>query len=199
MRTKGPEAFHQAGGQGGCQAYPLSMGSYLAIGAMVCAGVAAVWDLRRGRIPNRLTYTAMVAGLVLRAALGGWRVSLDGLGAGLIGGGVFFLFFLVRGMGAGDVKLMTAVGVWSGLRQLPAVLIATALAGGILALGYMIFHKQAARTMRNVGSLFRYHFLSGLTPHPEINLQNPQAIRVPYALAIAAGTIYVHGVTLLRG
>jgi prepilin peptidase CpaA len=102
-------------------------------------------------------------------------------------------------MGAGDVKLMAAVGVWSGVHALPAVLIATALAGGILALGYMLFHKQAARTMRNLGSLLRYHFSSGLSPHPEINLENPKAIRVPYALAIAAGTFYVHGMTLLRG
>jgi prepilin peptidase CpaA len=175
------------------------MGFYLALGAIVCASLAAAWDLRQGRIPNRLTYTAILVGLAVRTAWGGWKVGLDGLGAGLIAGGVFFLFFLVRGMGAGDVKLMTAVGVWSGLRQLPAVLIATALAGGILALGYMVTRKQGFRTLRNIGSLFRYHFSFGLNPHPEINLENPQAIRVPYALAIAAGTFYVHGITLLRG
>lgn len=165
----------------------------------MCAGLAAAWDLRSGRIPNRLTYTAIVVGLLLRAALAGWRESLDGLAAGLVGGGVFFLFFLVRGMGAGDVKLMTAVGVWSGLRQLPAILITTALAGGVLALGYMLAHRQGLRTLRNLGSLFRYHVSSGLTAHPEINLGNPQAIRIPYALAIAAGTFYVFGMTLLRG
>jgi prepilin peptidase CpaA len=175
------------------------MAHFLAIGVIVCAGAAAAWDLREGRIPNRLTYTAILAGLVVRAAWGGWKASLDGLGAGLIGGGVFFVFFLVRGMGAGDVKLMTAVGVWSGLRQLPAVLIATALAGGLLALGYMVTRKQGFRTLRNLGALFRYHFSFGLNPHPEINLENPQAIRIPYALAIAAGTFYVHGITLLRG
>ncbi len=175
------------------------MGVYLAIGVLACVGAGAVWDLRWGRIPNRLTYTAIVVGLLARGVLAGWRSSVDGLAAGLIGGGVFFLFFLVRGMGAGDVKLMTAVGVWSGLRQLPTILITTALAGGVLAIGYMLFHRQAGHTLRNLGSLFRHHFWSGLAPHPELNLQNPQAIRIPYALAIAAGTFYVHGVTLLRG
>ena len=165
----------------------------------MCASLAAAWDLRYGRIPNRLTYTAIVVGLLLRAMLGGWRSCLDGLGAGLIGGGIFFIFFLVRGMGAGDVKLMTAVGVWAGLRQLPAILIASALAGGILALGYMLARKQGWRTLRNLGSLFRFYLTLGLTPHPEINLENPQAIRVPYAVAIAAGTIYVHGISLMRG
>lgn len=176
-----------------------TMDVYLAVGVMVCVGVAAAADVQRGRIPNWLTYSAIAAGLGLRAVMGGWRSCLDGLSAGLIGGGIFFVFFLVRGMGAGDVKLMTAVGVWSGLGQLPAVMIATALAGGILALGFMIIHKRSSTTLHNVGALFRFHALSGLAPHPEINLQNPRALRVPYALAIAAGTIYVHGISLMRG
>jgi len=175
------------------------MNVYLAIGVMVCAGLAAATDIMSGRIPNWLTYTAIVLGLVLRAVSGGWKSCLDGVGAGLVGGGIFLVFFLVRGMGAGDVKLMTAVGVWTGLSRLPAVMIATALAGGILALGLMVLRKQALKTLRNVGSIFRFHAVSGLTPHPEINLQNPQALRLPYALAIAAGTIYVHGISLMRG
>ncbi len=178
---------------------------YFLCGAAVCAAVAAAWDVRQGRIPNRLTYGAMVVGLFLRTVLEGWRGALDGLGAGLIGGGVFFLFFLVRGMGAGDVKLMAAVGVWSGMGvwsawgHLAVVMLASALAGGILALGYMIVRRRGFHTLRNLGTLFRYHLASGLAPHPEINLQNPQAIRIPYALAIAAGTFYAFGMALLRG
>ena len=175
------------------------METYFLSGAAVCAGVAAAWDVRQGRIPNRLTYGAMVSGLVLRTASESWRGTLDGLAAGLIGGGVFFLFFLVRGMGAGDVKLMAAVGVWSGWHQIAVVMLATALAGGILALGYMVIRRRGFHTLKNLGTLFRYHLAFGLAPHPEINLQNPQAIRFPYALAIAAGTFYAFGMTILRG
>ncbi len=94
---------------------------------------------------------------------------------------------------------MAAVGVWSGWHQIAVVMLATALAGGILALGYMIVRRGGFRTLRNLGTLFRYHLAFGLAPHPEINLQNPQAIRIPYALAIAAGTFYAFGVTILRG
>jgi prepilin peptidase CpaA len=165
----------------------------------VLAGVAAAWDVRQGRIPNRLTYGAVLIGLALRSYLGGWRLMLDGLAAGLLGGGVFLVFFLVRGMGAGDVKLMASVGVWSGLNYLAPVMLCSAIAGGILALGYMIAHRRGVRTLQNVGSLFRYHLAFGLAPHPEINLQNPQAIRMPYALAIAAGTLLTFGALLLRG
>ena len=169
------------------------------MGALVSAGLAVAWDLRQGRIPNRLTYGSLVLGLVLRVILGGWRGAFDGLMAGLVGGGVFLLLFLVRGMGAGDVKLMTAIGMWAGLRHVVAIMLVTAIAGGILALGYMGARKRGLSTLRNLGALLRFHLVAGLAPHPEINLENPQAIRIPYALAIAAGTFYAYGMMFLRG
>ncbi len=168
-------------------------------GAVVCAVLAAAWDLLKGRIPNQLTYSGIVAGLALRAFVGGWRGMGDGLAAGLVGGGLFFLFFLVRGMGAGDVKLMAAVGCLVGLQQTLVVMLASAIAGGVLALGYAIFHRRGVSTLRNVGVLVRFHLLLGLQPHPEINLQNPQSIKVPYAVAIAVGTLYAFGMLVLRG
>jgi prepilin peptidase CpaA len=175
------------------------MDTYLAIGALVSAGLAVAWDLRQGRIPNRLTYGSLALGFVLRAILVGWRGALDGLIAGLVCGGVFFLLFLVRGMGAGDVKLMTAIGMWAGLRHVVAIMLVTAIAGGVLALGYMVARKRGLSTLRNLGALLRFHLVAGLAPHPEINLENPQAIRIPYALAIAAGTVYAYGMMFLRG
>jgi prepilin peptidase CpaA len=185
--------------QGGRPVGMAPMDAYLAIGAMVSAGLAVAWDLRHGRIPNRLTYGSMALGLLLRVILGGWRGAWDGLAAGLVGGGVFLLFFLVRGMGAGDVKLMAAIGSWAGLRHLVVILMVTALAGGILALGYMVARRRGLSTLRNLGALLRFHAVAGLAPHPEINLENPQAIRIPYALAIAAGTFYAYGMMFLRG
>jgi prepilin peptidase CpaA len=175
------------------------METYFAAGGLMCAVTAAVWDVRQGRIPNPLAYAAMGAGLLLRAGLAGWHGLVDGILAGLVAGGLFFLLFLVRGMGGGDVKLITAVGCWVGIGQLPAVLLIAALAGGVMAVGYMIAYRRIARTLRNVATLCRFHMLFGLQPHPEISLVNPKAIRIPYAVAIAAGTLYAFGVALLRG
>jgi prepilin peptidase CpaA len=171
---------------------------YYLAGAVVCAVFAAVWDLRTSRIPNRLTYTAMVAGLILRGAGGGWRGLVEGFAAGLLLGGIFLAFFLVRAMGAGDVKLMAAVGCFTGLRLGLVALLATALAGGVLALGYAVFRRRTMRTLRNVASLLRYHLIFKLQPHPEVNLQNPEAVRVPYAVAIATGTVYTLGQIIWR-
>jgi len=163
----------------------------LMLGAAVCAIAGAVSDVRSNRIPNWLTYGGLALALTLRAAVGGWRSLEQGVGGILLGGGVFFVFFLVRGMGAGDVKLMAAVGAWVGPHPTLSVLIATALAGGVLAVVYMVFYKRVGSTFRNLGMLLRFHLRSGVRPHPELNLQGPETIRLPYGLAIAMGTLYL--------
>jgi len=161
------------------------------LGGAICAIIGAVGDVRSSRIPNWLTYGGLVLGLTLRAALGGWRSLEQGLAGILLGGGIFFVFFLVHGMGAGDVKLMAAVGAWVGLQGTLRVLIATALAGGVLAVVYMVFYKRVGSTFWNLGVLLRFHLRSGVRPHPELNLQGPATIRLPYGLAIAMGTLYL--------
>ena len=175
------------------------MEKYLVTGAVVWAVLAAAWDVWKGRIPNYLTYSGILLGLLARLLLSGWREALDGLAACLLGGGIFLLFFLVRGMGAGDVKLMAAIGAFAGLRQTVVILLTTAIAGGLLAIGYMIFYRRGLRTLQNLAALFRFHMIFGWQAHPEINLENPTAVRMPYALAIAAGTIYSFSTVLLRG
>lgn len=172
------------------------MEKYLILGALALATGGGVWDALTGRIPNWLTYGGIVMAFLLRAWLGGWREMGGALLGGLLGGGVFLLFFLVRAMGAGDVKLMTALGCLAGVEQVVGILLASAIAGGFLAVGYMIYYRQAGRTLRNVGALARFHLASGVQPHPEINLSNAKALRIPYAVAIAVGTWCSLGVML---
>src|SRR6516164_5718592 len=161
------------------------------VGALICAMVGAVIDMRARRIPNWLTYGSLLAGLAFRTILEGWRGLGQGAAGILAGGGIFFLFYLVRGMGAGDVKLMAAVGAWTGVRQAVVVMIATAVAGGSLGVVYMVFYRRVGSTVRNIGELIRFHLTSGIRPHPEVSLSGPGSIRVPYGLAIAMGTLYL--------
>lgn len=174
------------------------MDKYLAIGALGCVITGAIWDVATRRIPNWLTYGALCAGLAFRACFGGWHGVWYGLAGALLGGGIFFIFFLVHGMGAGDVKLMAAIGCLAGLGQVVMIVLSSAIAGGVLALVFMLLHKRVGRTVRNLWELIRYHLLFGAQSHPQINLQNPEAIRMPYALAIAAGTFYSLGTMLVR-
>jgi len=158
--------------------------------ALALTMAAAAMDVRQHRIPNLLTYSGMLTGLVLRPAALGWR-GLAGAFAGLLaGGGVMLLFYLVRATAAGDVKLMAAVGSLLGARAALLVLIATAICGGVMALSYAICRRRLGTTVRNVGSLLQFHGAHGFQVHPGLNLDNPQGLRMPYGLAIAAGTLY---------
>lgn len=161
------------------------------LGALICAVPGAVSDVRERRIPNWLTYSGLAAGLGVRAVGGSWHGLGDAAGGLLVGGGAFLLLYLLGGMGAGDVKLMAAVSAWAGLKQSAPLLIATALAGGVLAVVYMVFYRRIGGTLVNAGTLLRYHVTSGIKPHPELNLQSNATLRMPYGVAIAAGALYL--------
>src|SRR2546422_1723492 len=107
----------------------------LAVAVAVCA---AFTDVKARRIPNRLTYPAILIGLGLQGALHGWRGLLLSAGGGLLFGGVLMLFHLVRAMGAGDVKLATALGCMAGLAGTPQLMFATAVAGGAPGPGFFV-------------------------------------------------------------
>jgi len=77
-----------------------------------------------------------------------------------------------------------------GSKHVLTLLIAIALAGGVLALVSMVFNKNSIQTVRNTMRLIAYRFTSGLQPHPEMNVQAPGSRRVPFGVAIAMGTLF---------
>lgn len=167
------------------------MEAKLALGALLMSAAGAVIDVKSARIPNWLTGGALVAGLFVRA----WLTSWPGVEAGLVGvaiaGGVLFLPFLARGIGGGDVKLMAAAGAWVGMEHALALITATAIGGGFLAIGYIVFHKRTGATVLRVGQLVRFHLVSGIRPHPDIGMPSADSLRFPYSLAIATGALFV--------
>jgi prepilin peptidase CpaA len=108
----------------------------------------------------------------------------------LLFGGVFLLFYLVRAMGAGDVKLAAALGSIVGVSATLPVLFATGLAGGALAVCFMVLSGRVVETLRNTLWVTGFHVQHGLQVHPVVNLDNPAGVRMPYGLAFAAGTAY---------
>jgi len=161
--------------------------SGLAVAVAICA---AVIDVRAQRIPNLLTYPALGAGLLLQGALHGWSGLLHSAGGGLLFGGIFMLFYMVRAMGAGDVKLAAALGAIVGPSATLHVMIATALAGGALAIFFMVLSGRIFETLKNTLWVAVFHSQHGLQTHPVVNLDNPTALRMPYGLAFAAGALF---------
>ena len=163
---------------------------FIAALAAAVAVTAAFSDVRHRRIPNRLTYSSMGAGFLAQAAFHGWRGMLSSIEGGLVFGGLFLVFYLIHAMGAGDVKLAAALGLIVGASASLEVMFATAMAGGALAIVFMVASGRIVETMRNTWSVAGFHARYGLKAHPVVNLDNPKAVRMPYGLAFAVGTLY---------
>jgi prepilin peptidase CpaA len=157
-------------------------------GSLLCATISAVYDVRSRRIPNFITLPAIAFGLLLHAVYGGWRQLATAAAGGMICGLIFLVFYLAGGMGAGDVKLITATGCIAGLSLIGHLLLLTALAGGVMAISLALYRRQLMETWHNMHGLAVHHQNKGLTPHPQFNISNERTLRLPYALAIAAGS-----------
>lgn len=170
----------------------MAVGSSVSQVAVVLVGLAAcVTDFRSRRIPNVLTFGASVAAFVFWAASGG----LTGLGfslAGWVVGCLLFLpWFLLRGMGGGDVKLLAALGAWVGPGLAVWVALYAAIAGGVFAVVVTLLSGYLGTMVRNVWGLLMFWRVAGVQPHPDLTLATAAGPRLPYAFPITAGAVAV--------
>jgi prepilin peptidase CpaA len=150
--------------------------------------IACVPDVRTRRIPNVLTFGAALAALVFHAWSSGVAGLLTSLGGGVVGAALFFPFFALRGMGAGDVKLIAAVGAWLGPVMVFWVAIYTSLAGGVIGLLVAFAQGYARTAVTNVLALITFWRAVGLKPLPHVSLDG-RGPRLAYAIPIAIGTM----------
>src|SRR5262249_11682462 len=131
----------------------MSMNPLVSSSLVVCVGMAAAIDIRDRRIPNWLSLSGVVGGVSLNSFTGG----LDGLVLSLTGvvAGFLLLFFayLLWGMGAGDVKLLAAVGAFLGPKLVFCAFIWMALCGGVLAILFVLWRRAVRQTFANLKSL----------------------------------------------
>ena len=151
--------------------------------------VATFTDLRSRRIPNWLVIPFLVAGIVVSAWMQGWHGIGQSLSGFAMGAAIFGLLFCMGGMGMGDVKLCAAVGAWVGPWQLMIALVMTGLAGGVIALAWAAYRGLLGKMFAGSGELIFGIGQRGLRPHAELVLSNPAAHKIPYAPAIAVGTL----------
>lgn len=162
---------------------------YLLIGMV---GLAAITDLASRRIPNLLVALGLTVALVLQLTVpdaGGWKAWL--LGA-LTGFSLFLPFYVLRGMAAGDVKLMAAVGAFTGPAVALKIALVTFLVGGVWALAVIVLSGRVRDTWINLRALLAPVLMrvSGI-PAPEALMPKESVGRLPYGVAIALGTAWV--------
>ena len=149
---------------------------------------AGYTDWRTRRIPNWLTVSGFVLGIILNAILGGWRGALGSLeGAGLALG-LLLPLVLLRGFGAGDWKLMGAVGALMGWRGMLAVLILSCLITGAAAVVQILVTRRVTATLLNIFALLKGFVTHGFRPNAEISLDNPTLAKLPFGTCVAVGT-----------
>jgi prepilin peptidase CpaA len=152
--------------------------------------VSLYTDIKERKILNIVTVPAAGAGLLYNAAAGGLaaglKVSLGGL---LLGMGLLIIPFLMGGIGSGDVKLLGAIGALKGPVFVLYAGLASAIAGGLLAVLLLVYRGTLVQVLKNTAwgfATLKGSFLSG---------GNLIGGSFPYGIAIAAGTVF----TLLTG
>ncbi len=156
---------------------------------LIVLTIATVTDVRSRRIPNGLVLPFLLAGVATSGWMHGWQgVEQSVLGIGL-GALVLGFFCWMGGMGMGDMKLCAAIGAWIGPAQLAVALVVMGMAGGIMALCWAVAGGFVGELLDGAGELITGLGKHGLRPHPELLLTNPHTRKMPYAPAIAIGTV----------
>ena len=157
---------------------------------VVSVGIlACVTDLRSRRIPNVLTFGAAAAALVYGAVVGGWPGVASAALGWVVGAAAFFIPFALGGLGAGDVKLLAAMGAWLGPVGAFWLALYTGVAGGVMALAVALGSGYLRRALTNVSLLLMHWRVAGLRPLSEVSLEGSDGPRLAYALPIFAGLV----------
>ena len=161
----------------------------LQIVLVLMVAIAAVHDVRFRRIPNWLVLTGLVLGLGLNTFLLRWpgaRASLLGIVLAFL---IYFPLYLLRGMGAGDVKLMAAIGAIVGPANWFGIFIISALLGGIAAVFLLLSRGRLLNSLWNISFLFQ-RLLRFQAPYAreELDISSPKSVKLPHGVAIACGS-----------
>ena len=159
--------------------------------------VAALCDLTTRRIPNPLTATLFLAGLIVSTVIGGPSGLADGLCGALLLGIPFVVLFVIAGGGAGDAKLMAALGAWLGVANAVIVLLAVTATGAVLGILYALAKKRLTSVLANLkticASLLTLIYLRGRVVGPLPYPTSQGMLAVPYGLSIFVGLCLAAG------
>lgn len=156
---------------------------------LAVVGVAAATDLATRRVPNLLTFGGAVLALVFHSATNGTAGLMHGVTGWFVGVSLFLPFFVLRGLGAGDVKLLGAVGAWLGPIGALHSGFLSVVAGGVLAVVIGLKHRYLRQAFTNLLGMFALWHATGLRNVPGVTIQDSKGPRLAYTTAIAAGTL----------
>lgn len=156
---------------------------------LLLVAVAMVFDVKSHRIPNWLVFFGALLGLAYQtfSTYGiGAMASIQGLAVGLA---AFMPLYLLRAMGAGDVKLMAMVGTYLGPLSTLGAVLTVFIAGGVLAMAAAVRNRALPRLYENLRYIMADVGMKIMVGGAaQVDAVPVSAGKLPYAIAIAAGT-----------
>lgn len=160
---------------------------YLVTALLLLVSIAAVNDLATRRIPNLLLLAGLACALGLHLVstepLHGLLSAVGGMATGLA---VFLPFYLLRGMAAGDVKMIAVVGAFTGAHDVLVIAVLSWCAGGVMALLVLFLRGRVRLALGNLRQIVAGVMAPAAAPPAPAH---ESAGSIPYGVAIAAGTV----------
>jgi prepilin peptidase CpaA len=171
------------------------LSSIPAVVVLVAALIAAVTDVWKFKVYNALTLPLLASGLIYHAVVGGWY-GLGNSAVGMVFGfAILLVFYTMGGMGAGDVKLMAAIGAWLGMPMTFYVFVASALAGGVYAIALLVMGGGVQESIIHMQILwcrmraFSRHLGSDAKIEAEVKRDDRRKRLIPFAAMVALGVV----------
>lgn len=170
---------------------------------LLLVAASGFFDLKERKIPNKITFTGILIGILFNIITGGWTGLLQSILGMFAGLAIFFLPFVMGGMGAGDVKLMGAIGALMGWEFSLMTALYSALVGGVMVIIHLLYTGKLRETIKKMlYSLINLllQFVSRLGYNETVfkvhkkfskNGQDYKKIYIPYGVAIAGGAVLV--------
>ena len=170
---------------------------------LMLVGISSYFDLKERKIPNKITFAGILIGILINSYLGGGTGLLRALLGMFLGLTIFFVPFAMGGMGAGDVKLMGAIGALMGWRFSVMTALYSAVVGGIMVLFHLLYTGKLRETLKKmlyalINFLLQFAIRLGYNEtvykaHEKFsrNGQDYKKIYIPYGVAIAGGAVLV--------
>lgn len=163
---------------------------YLSVWVVLAVAALAVGcDVRTRRIPNLLTFGASGLAMLFAFAGNGFYGLAIALSAWVVGAALFFPFFALGGMGAGDVKLLAALAAWLGPADAVYLAMFAAIAGGVIGLLVSLLRGYTRQALSNIWLMLMHWKVVGPRPVPGLTLRDERAPRLAYAIPIAIGAL----------
>lgn len=157
------------------------------IGCFIMLGTAFVTDIKSMKIPNWITISGLVTGVLAHLLQNGWSGGWFALQGAAAGFGLMLLMFWCGAVGGGDVKLFAGIGAWTGTLLTLQILFYSVMAAGLIGLVVLLFRREMFSRFRALfARVFSALMLRSTDP---LRVAAKSQLRIPFMLAVLPGAI----------